>query len=58
MNLIKIDRRIYTWPKGMETVTRFPNIARGLVARGYSDNEINKVLGQNFLRVFKRVFGK
>lgn len=58
MNLIKIDKRIYTWPKGIETVTRFPNIARGLVARGYSDNEINKVLGQNFLRVFKRVFGK
>jgi membrane dipeptidase len=57
-NLIKIDKRIYAWPKGIETITEFPNITRGLVERGYSDNEIQKILGGNFLRVFKKVFGK
>lgn len=58
MSLMKIDKRIYTWPKGIETVTDFPNIAKGLVGRGYSDTEIRKILGENFLRVFKKVFGK
>jgi len=33
------------------------NITRGLISRGYSDQEVEKVLGGNFLRVFKRVWG-
>jgi microsomal dipeptidase-like Zn-dependent dipeptidase len=32
-----------------------PNITRGLVARGYSDKDIEKILGANNLRVFKEV---
>jgi membrane dipeptidase len=58
MNLMKIDKRIYNWPKGIETVTDFPNLTKGLVARGYSDKEIRKILGENFLRVFRKVFGE
>lgn len=58
MTLLKIDKRIYTYPRGIETVTDFPNITKGLVGRGYSDAEIKKILGENFLRVFKKVFGK
>lgn len=58
MSLMKIDKRIYTWPRGIETVTDFPNITKGLVGRGYSDTEMRKILGENFLRVFKKVFGK
>ena len=42
--------------QGLE-VDNLANITRGLVARGYSDQEIEKVLGGNFLRVFKRVWG-
>jgi microsomal dipeptidase-like Zn-dependent dipeptidase len=34
------------------------NITRGAVARGYSDQEIEKILGGNFLRVFQRVWVK
>jgi membrane dipeptidase len=34
-----------------------PNITKGLVARGYSDNEIKKILGENAIRLFKRVVG-
>jgi membrane dipeptidase len=33
-----------------------PNIANGLAGRGYSSSEIEKVLGLNFLRVFKKVW--
>src|SRR5262249_34750928 len=35
----------------------FPNITRGLVSRGYSDDDIKKILGENFLRVFEAVCG-
>jgi membrane dipeptidase len=36
----------------------WPKITEGLVARGYSDNEILKILGGNFLRIFKEVWDK
>jgi membrane dipeptidase len=58
MTLMKIDKRIYIYPKGIQTVTDFPNITKGLVGRGYSDAEARKILGENFLRVFKKVFRK
>ena len=56
--LIKIDGRIYTWPEGLRTITDLPNLTKGLVKRGYSEDEIRKVLGLNFLRVFKEVVGE
>jgi membrane dipeptidase len=40
---------------GLEDVTKLPNFVNGLIDRGYSDEEIIKVLGGNFLRVFKKV---
>ena len=39
----------------MDDVTKVPNITRGLVARNYSDEDIEKILGGNNLRVFKKV---
>ena len=36
----------------------WPLITDGLVARGYSDDEILKILGGNFMRVFKAVWDK
>ena len=41
---------------GLSELTDCPQIARGLVARGYSDQEIMKILGGNFMRVFKEVW--
>jgi membrane dipeptidase len=32
------------------------NIIKGMISRGYSPSEIEKVLGGNFMRVFKRVW--
>lgn len=34
-----------------------PNITRGLIRRGYSDLDVAKILGENFLRVYERVCG-
>lgn len=42
---------------GLETYSRFGNFTRGLVARGYSDADIAKIIGGNWLRVFEEVCG-
>jgi len=44
-------------PLGLEGVDKIPNITEGLLDRGYKEREIEKILGGNFLRVFKEVVG-
>ena len=40
-------------PRELNGVQDFPLITRALLERGYSKKDINKILGGNFLRVFK-----
>jgi membrane dipeptidase len=40
-------------PRGLDDVTNMPLITAELVKRGYSEKDINKILGENFIRVFK-----
>jgi membrane dipeptidase len=40
---------------GFDDYAEFPNFTRGLVARGYSDEQIRGILGENFLRVLGEV---
>jgi membrane dipeptidase len=48
----------WTWPTGLGGFFRdAPNITAGLKQRGYSDGEVRGILGENFLRVFARVWG-
>ncbi|MFQ5798252.1 MAG: dipeptidase [Bacteroidota bacterium] len=42
-------------PLGMDDVTHFPNITRELLKRGYSERDVRKILGENFMRVFREV---
>lgn len=44
------------FPKDAEDVTKMLNITKGLVARGYKEEEIKKILGGNFLRVLMEVW--
>ena len=44
-------------PRGMEDVTHLPHITAGLAERGYAADDIRKILGGNFLRVFRQVAG-
>jgi len=44
-------------PAGLDAVTCMPDITVGLVERGYSEEEVRKILGGNFLRVFRQVAG-
>ena len=40
-------------PKQLRTVLDYPKFTQALIARGYSDKDIEKVLGGNFLRVYR-----
>jgi len=43
------------YPKGLENVSGMPLITYHLLKRGYSEADIKKILGDNFLRVFDQV---
>lgn len=43
-------------PTGFQTMADLPNVTAGLVARGYADEAILKILGGNYLRVFAEVW--
>ena len=42
-------------PTGMEDVSRLPKIRAELKRRGYSQGDIDKIMGENFMRVFAAV---
>ncbi|MFC2093194.1 dipeptidase [Bacteroidota bacterium] len=44
-------------PADLYDATQYPEITRELVKRGYTEEEIRKILGLNFIRVFKQVCG-
>ena len=45
------------YPAGMETPRTLPNLTAGLLAHGYSAGEVRKILGENWLRVMRMVWG-
>lgn len=40
-------------PRELKDVTNMPLITEELLKRGYSKKDIKKILGENFIRVFK-----
>lgn len=42
-------------PVGLEDVSKMPNLTFELMKRGYKDEEIKKILGENLLRVMSQV---
>lgn len=42
-------------PKGMEDVSKMPNLTKEMIKRGYSEERIQKILGGNFMRIFNEV---
>lgn len=44
-------------PLGLEGAHKIPNITATLINHGYRERDIKKILGENFLRVFKEVVG-
>lgn len=42
-------------PEGLKDVSTYPNLVQGLLDRGYSEQDIAKILGGNLLRVWRQV---
>jgi membrane dipeptidase len=41
-------------PVGMEDISKLPNLTYELLKRGYSEKDVKKILGENFLRAFEQ----
>jgi membrane dipeptidase len=44
------------WPVGLDSHSKMLNLTRGLVKRGYSDEDVVKILGGNWLRLFRETW--
>jgi membrane dipeptidase len=42
-------------PRGLEDVSRYPYLTAELLRRGYSDQDVGRIIGGNMLRVMRRV---
>jgi membrane dipeptidase len=42
-------------PTGLKDVSAYPNLVEGLLKRGYSEDDVRKVLAENLLRVWQAV---
>lgn len=42
-------------PTGLKDVSTYPNLVQGLLDRGYGEQDIKKILGENLLRVWQAV---
>jgi len=42
-------------PKGLEDVSRYPYLTAELLRRGYTDEQVKKIIGGNVLRVMRQV---
>lgn len=58
--MVGVSVSVWPWSdghEGMENSSGYPNLTRGLVARGYSDNDIAKIMGGNWLRLIDETIG-
>jgi len=46
---------VFCTPTGLEDVSKFPNLTRALLEKGYSADDIRKIYGGNTLRVMRAV---
>lgn len=44
-------------PQGLEDESKIPAITAALIQNGYSERDIRKIMGENFLRVIRKVVG-
>jgi membrane dipeptidase len=47
----------YRYPEGIETPRTLPALTTRLLERGFGEEDVRKVLGLNWLRVYERVWG-
>ncbi|MCZ6671235.1 MAG: membrane dipeptidase, partial [Acidobacteria bacterium] len=42
-------------PRGLEDCSKLPDLTHAILERGYSEEDVRKILGGNLLRVFREV---
>jgi len=47
----------WIYPSGIGCFEEVPHISEGLLARGYSEKQIQGIMGENFLRIFEQIWG-
>lgn len=45
-------------PRGLEDISKMPAVWKALQSRGYSESDLRKIMGGNFLRVMREVVGE
>ena len=43
--------------EGLESAVAFPKVTEGLLRRGYTDEDVRRILGENTLRLLRQVIG-
>ncbi len=44
-------------PEGIRTVGEFPNLTEALLRRGFSETQVRKIMGENWVTLLKDVWG-
>jgi membrane dipeptidase len=47
----------YYYPQGLETPDKFANLTAALLKRGFSESDTRKILGENWVRIYRAVWG-
>ena len=45
------------YAKDLERIDKLPNLTRGLLGRGYTEAQVKKILGENWVNTFERFVG-
>jgi membrane dipeptidase len=45
-------------PEGLQDISKMPSLVAVLLKRGYSEQDVKKILGGNYLRVIREVTGR
>jgi len=48
---------VYKYVAGLETIAGMPLVTEALVRRGYAAPDVEKIMGRNWLRVYRQVWG-
>ena len=51
------DQTPINYVRGFEVITELPNLRSGLEDRGWTSDEVDAVLGLNWMRVYREVWG-
>jgi membrane dipeptidase len=45
-------------PEGIRTIGEFPNLTRAMGKAGWAEEKIRKIMGTNWVRILKEVWGQ